>query len=218
MATDDAIALPPQLNGVLLVHATLRREAAGLHAATERFGDTTNDPAALVRLWSLFSRSLHRHHKGEDDMIYPLVLGREPDFADVHTDMHSEHGAIVEVLGRADAAFDRLHADPTGGNAQQAHADVAELQQVLTDHLAHEESAALPIVASVISEEEMANFEKRFVRDIPSRERGLSLAAMDASLPDHPELHLPAVPKPVQALLALVWRRQYASLAKRAGA
>ena len=89
---------------------------------------------------------------------------------------------------------------------------------MLTDHLAHEESSALPIVASVISEEEMAKFENGFVNDIPGRERGLSLAALDASLENYPELHLPAVPKPVHALLALVWRRQYASLIKRAGA
>jgi hypothetical protein len=33
----------------------------------------------------------------------------------------------------------------------------------------------------------------------------------------HPELHLPAVPKPVLALLALRWRRQFASLNARAG-
>jgi hemerythrin-like domain-containing protein len=217
MATDDTTALPPQLNGVLLVHATLRRQAAGLRAATEHFGDTSNDPAALVRLWSLFSRNLHRHHQGEDDVIYPLVLSRQPDFADIHAEMHAEHGAIVDVLERADAAFDQFRSDPTTGNARHAHAVVGEVQHVLTEHLAHEESAALPIVASLISEDEIAGFEKRFVSEIPSRERGLSLAAMDASLADHPELHLPAVPKPVQALLALVWRRQYASLIRRAG-
>jgi hypothetical protein len=87
MTTDDATIVPPELNGVLLVHATLRQGADDLYAATERFGETTNDPAGLVRLWGFYAGGLRRHHQGEDDVIYPLVLRREPDFADVESDM-----------------------------------------------------------------------------------------------------------------------------------
>jgi hypothetical protein len=84
-------------------------------------------------------------------------------------------------------------------------------------HLNHEESAALPVVASMITGEEMAKIERGFLDDIPRRERGLSLAALDAAVREHPELHLPAVPKPVLALLTLVWRRQLRSLLSKAG-
>src|SRR5262245_9116095 len=111
MTINDRTSVPPELNGVLLVHAALRRGATDLLAATERFGDTTNDPAGLVRLWTFFEGGLRRHHLGEDEIVYPLVASRQPDFADVESEMRAEHDSIDEHLARADAAFARLRSD-----------------------------------------------------------------------------------------------------------
>jgi hemerythrin-like domain-containing protein len=209
--------VPPELNGVLLVHATLRRGATDLLAATDRFGDTTNDPAGLVRLWSFYAGGLRRHHLGEDEIVYPLVASRQPDFADIESEMRAEHDSIDEYLARADAAFARLESDASKARAREAHDVVGDLNETLMSHLNHEETAALPVVASVITDKEMAKIERGFLDDIPRRERGLSLAALDAAVRELPELHLPPVPKPVLAVLALVWRRQFASLRRRAG-
>jgi hemerythrin-like domain-containing protein len=216
MTTDDATTLG--LNGVRLVHAALRRGAADLSTATDRFGETTKDPQHLIRLWNFYAGGLRRHHQGEDDVVFPLVASREPDFADIESEMRAEHEAIDELLARADVAFERLKSNPTRMSAGAAHDVVVELQEAVATHLAHEETAALPVVASVVTEPEMAEIEKGFLDDIPRRERGLSLAALDVAAREHPELHLPPVPKPVLAVLALVWRRQYAALVKRAGA
>jgi hemerythrin-like domain-containing protein len=218
MTTDDTTGTPPELNAVLLIHATLRQGADDLYAATDRFGVTTNDPAALTRLWGFYSDHLRRHHQGEDDVIFPLTASRVPDFADVESQLRVEHEAIDELLARADAAFNGLQADPTAARAQQAHGVIGELKDALTNHLAHEERDALGVVMSAIPGDEMAKIEKGFLRETPRRMLGLQLAAMDAATKQHPELHLPPVPKPVLALLALVWRRQYASLVRRAGA
>jgi hemerythrin-like domain-containing protein len=187
MTINDTTAVPPELNGVLLVHATLRRGATDLLAATDRFGDTTNDPAGLVRLWSFYAGGLRRHHLGEDEIVYPLVASRQPDFADIESEMRAEHDSIDEYLARADAAFARLESDASKARAREAHDVVGDLNETLMSHLNHEETAALPVVASVITDKEMAKIERGFLDDIPRRERGLSLAALDAAVRELPD-------------------------------
>src|SRR5262249_4098019 len=108
-------------------------------------------------------------------------------------------------------------AAPTAEHAAQAHATLGSLTDALDAHLAHEEAAALPVIASVISDAEMAKIETGFLRTLPRRDLGLSLAALDATVAARPDLHLPPVPKPALVLLALVWRRQYRSLLAAAG-
>lgn len=208
---------PANLNGVLLVHATLRKGGTDLQAATARFGDATQDPAVVVRLWDFYSRGLRLHHKGEDDVIFPLTTSRQPDFRDVEADMRREHDGVDVLLDAADAAFATLRTAGTTASARQAGTAVGELNEALAEHLAHEEQAAVPVVASVIGEAEMAKIEKGFLREIPRKDLGLSLAALDATTKEHPELHLPPVPRPALVLLSLVWRRQYRALLAKAG-
>ena len=118
----------------------------------------------------------------------------------------------------ADAAFAGLGSDASAARANEAHAVLVQLTQALDAHLAHEEAAALPVVAAVIPEAEMAKIERGFLREIPRKDLGLSLAALEATTKEHPELHLPPVPKPALVLLSLVWRRRYAALVAQANA
>ena len=132
----------------------------------------------LVRLWGFYARGLRQHHQGEDRAISPLVTSRQPDFADVESDMRSEHHTVDELLVATEGAFGTLGI-PAG---------------------------------------EMAKIEKGFLREVPRRDLGLLLAALDATAKEHPELHLPPVPKPALLLLSLVWRRRYAALVAQATA
>jgi hypothetical protein len=167
--TDPHPAAPPEeLNGFLLVHATLRKGGADLLAATARFGETPRDPAVLVRLWGFYSRGLRQHHQGEDRIIFPLVASRVPDFADVEADMRGEHHTVDELLAAADAAVANLQSDPRAARAGEAHAVLGQLTEALDAHLAHEEADALPIVAAAIPDKEMAKIERGFLHEIPA--------------------------------------------------
>jgi hemerythrin-like domain-containing protein len=219
MTAEPTPVIPPEeLNGFLVVHAALRKGGRDLRAATSRFGEREGDPAVLVRLWGFYSRGLRQHHQGEDREIYPLVTSRLPDFADIEADMRAEHHTVDELLAASDAAFSAIATGPTAAHAAQAHAVLGELTEALEAHLVHEEEAALPVVAAAITEPEMLKIEKGFVREVPKRDLGLLLAALDATTKEHPELHLPPVPAPARLLLALVWRRQYAKLVAAATA
>jgi hemerythrin-like domain-containing protein len=211
-------ARPPEnLNGVLIVHATLRKGGANLQAAAGRVGEPGVDTATVVKLWEFYARGLRHHHEGEDDVIFPLTAERQPDFRDIESDMRREHDAIDVALEQADAAFAALKASGSAADAERAAEAMGALNETLAAHLAHEEADAIPVVTSVIGDAEMTKIEKGFLKSIRKSDLGLSLAALDATAKTHPELHLPPVPKPALALLALVWRRQYASLLAKAG-
>jgi hemerythrin-like domain-containing protein len=213
-----AAARPPEnLNGVLIVHATLRKGGADLQAAAGRVGEPDVDTATLVKLWEFYARGLRHHHGGEDDVIFPLTASRQPDFNDIEAAMRREHDEIDVRLADADAAFAALKASGSTIDAERAGAAMGALNETLAAHLAHEEADAMPVVIGVIGDEEMTKIEKGFLKSIRKRDLGLSLAALDATAKAHPELHLPPVPKPALALLSLVWRRQYASLLAKAG-
>lgn len=219
MTPEPTPVIPPEeLNGFLVVHAALRKGGRDLLAATTRFGEHGGDPSVIVRLWGFYSRGLRQHHQGEDRIIYPLVTSRRPDFADVESDMRAEHHTVDQLLAASDVAFSALATGPTAAHAGQAHAVLSELTEALDAHLVHEEEAALPVVAAAITEPEMLKIEKGFIREVPRRDLGLLLAALDATTREHPELHLPPVPAPARLLLALVWRRQYAKLVAAANA
>jgi iron-sulfur cluster repair protein YtfE (RIC family) len=212
MPSVDPAAPPEELNGFLLVHATLRKGGHDLLDATARYGDGGRDAAPLGRLWGFYARGLRQHHQGEDAVIFPLVAQRQPDFADIEAELAREHHTVDELLAAADAAVTRLVATPDAARARDAQQRLTELTQVLDAHLAHEERAAFPVVLTAIPAKEMAKIERGFLREAPRKDLSLALAALEATTKEHPELHLPPVPAPARLLLALVWRRQYARL------
>jgi hemerythrin-like domain-containing protein len=215
--TDATHPSVEQVNGFLLVHAALRKGGADLRDAAGRFRAGIDQPAPLVRLWGFYERGLRHHHQGEDDVVFPLVVSRRPDFANIEAELQAEHATIDERLEAANDAFAQLGSQPTAEGATKVHDALGQLTDTLDRHLAHEEADALPVIAAVVSDAEMAKIEKGFLRTLPRRDLGLSLAALDATVAAHPELHLPPVPKPALLLLALVWRRQYRSLLASAG-
>jgi hemerythrin-like domain-containing protein len=218
MTAEPSAAIPPeQLNGFLLVHATLRKGGADLATATARFGETTLDPSVLIRLWAFYARGLRQHHHGEDRVVFPLVVSRRPDFADAEADLVREHHGVDELIDAVDAAFTALGSSRRAADAKRAAGVLAELNDALGAHLQHEETVALPVIAATIPPAEMEKIEKGLLREIPRSDLGLSLAALDATTKAHPELHLPPVPKLALVLLALVWRRQYTRLVAAAG-
>jgi len=72
-------------------------------------------------------------------------------------------------------------------------------------------------VGRATTSHELCSLADRAGTDLPDDPMSSRTSNIPSS-ENHSELHLPAVPKLVHALLALVWRRQYASLIKRVGA
>lgn len=142
-----------------LFHSALRRDLTRARVLLD-------SPASLSQrrrrrlgrhlLWLM--TQLRWHHEGEDHGLWPVLLEREPDSRAVLEGMEAEHAAIDEPILRLEEAARGLVA----GRAQPRDVRLAleVLEGPLLDHLAHEESAGLPIVRRTLSHREWQEFER----------------------------------------------------------
>ena len=169
----------------------------------------TADPAVRAG-WATFKNQLHLHHTAEDIALWPALRRQvtEPAQIAVLDAMEAEHARIDPLLAQVDAA---LAAGHNAGAGQQATASAAELADVLTGHMAHEEDEALPLVAAHLGPAGWAAFGRRAARD-----QGLLGAAeffpwmLDGAPADTTRRLLGMLPPPARLLYRAVWRPAYA--------
>lgn len=150
--------MPLDMTVMYAMHDVLRRELEHIARVTVRIDD---DPRHVLRTavgWQLFKRSLRIHHSAEDDMLWP-VLRRQlvdgPDDLVLLEAMEAEHAAISQVI----AAVDELLADPEADRVRLG--DLTDsLVRGVYGHLAHEEEAAVPLIARALTTAQWAAFEQ----------------------------------------------------------
>src|SRR5262245_55099966 len=73
--------LDPQLYGYASMHDAITRDLDRLVPRLDRL--QPGDPAvgaALVRWFDLFEALIVHHHRGEDDLVFPVLVERDPSF------------------------------------------------------------------------------------------------------------------------------------------
>jgi hemerythrin-like domain-containing protein len=96
-------------------------------------------------------RLLHAHHEAEDLTIYPWMLARLPEHADIFARMDAEHEAILGPLTAAEHAVAAWRTDPTETAREATATGLAELEGVLLRHLDDEEAEAVPLIGQCIT-------------------------------------------------------------------
>lgn len=143
-----------------IIHAAFRRDLARLdqalassHAGTPRRG------TEIATAWDNFDFQLHHHHADEETIFWPALrtLGASDALAE---ELESEHARMVVALEHAEAAMDRYRADPGTGTSASARAAIAELAEVIRQHLGHEERDMEPISAAHHTAPEMKAAQK----------------------------------------------------------
>ena len=183
-------------------HDAFRRDLYRLaDAATAGRGDAPGVRAG----WANFTRQLHVHHTVEDVALWPRVLDRlgdRPAGIELMSEMAAEHAALDPALHRVEEGL------------RSSAADIAErvstLARVLTDHMAHEETAALPLIGEVLT---LADWDA--FRGAMARKQGPSGAAayipwvLDSTTHDQRTRFLAAMPGPVARINKLWWEGRY---------
>lgn len=145
----------PDTHSMVVIHRGMRRESrmlAQLIAAVAP-GDTAR-AAVLADHFRDYRLGLHNHHHGEDEHLWPVLLGRVDLGADVVLRMEAQHERVAETLARAEAALPAWEA--TAGEAER-DALVAALTDhyaVLAEHMDDEETALLPLAAKHLTARE----------------------------------------------------------------
>jgi iron-sulfur cluster repair protein YtfE (RIC family) len=141
------------------VHAHLRRDAAGVAAAS---ADYRRSPAELAvvaapRLRGLIA-AMQGHHQIEDFHYFPAFRRAEPQLAPAFDRLEREHESLSFSVSAALAALDELHAtvqhlaaEPAASSTQELAAQryvdaAAALCRELERHLHEEESVVVPLL------------------------------------------------------------------------
>lgn len=195
-----------------VVHDAIRRDLRRLHdtLATQP-GTPLEDPRrhALCDHVDWMMDFLHRHHRSEDDGLWPLVLARAPETAPLLDRMEADHQHIVPAMETVGSAARAYRGDPE----QQAGLDSAlhTLSGALLPHLRREEDDAMPVVSATLTDRDWRSWDKRF------NVRGKSLTQlaidghwlMDQLDPQRYQTLVHLVPLPARLIIVKGFARRY---------
>ncbi len=206
---------PVDLTIMYVVHHAVRRDLRAFAAAAERTPVTDRMTwQTLTTRWEHFSAVLRQHHRSEDDGVWSLLRGRVDGCErGILEAMEAGHSAIEPMLAASSAAYRALAL--TGDDTARAEL-VATLLDTATgvrDQLAHEESAAIPLIQKYVSPQEWAAIaEEHFHRGMPPALMVAMVPWMMHELPIGTQARVLAVaPLPVR----VIWRVTRGGFARR---
>jgi hemerythrin-like domain-containing protein len=197
---------------MLMIHGLMRslfRDAPKLVAAAQP-GDA--DRARVLGEHVIeIADGLHRHHTGEDELLWDQLSAKSPGCA-LHVGlMKLQHAAMGEALYRLEKA-----AITWQDVADQAHRDAVvaaldDINTLLNAHLGDEERLILPTASQVMSQREWNRLGEHGRAAIPRNRMFIQLGfILDSMSPDAGKRFLAeALPAPARVLYRVVGRRQY---------
>jgi hemerythrin-like domain-containing protein len=148
---------PLDLSAMFVMHHGFRRDVRDLARAVPATAAADAEAwAALARRWKGFATALHHHHRVEDLSIWPRLLDRvqaagDPEARATLEAVQAEHTLLDPLVETCAGGFRAMVAAPDAETRDRLAADVIRTREVLLDHLANEETAALPLAQRYLS-------------------------------------------------------------------
>ncbi|MBL1078854.1 hemerythrin domain-containing protein [Nocardia sp. 2] len=201
----------PAIGQMAVIHRGFRKGLAaapglvrGLRAGDHgRIGIVTDHVRDLMD-------TLHIHHSGEDELLWPLLRERAPEDAARIQLMADQHGQVDELVRQVTTLLPLVTAD-LGVYREDLAGRLEELAKVLDEHMTVEETELLPIVARHITAAEWNRLGEHGLAKTAKSKRLLTLSRiLDNATPEERRLFLKDVPAPIRILWKLVGKRQLA--------
>ena len=181
--------LPGAVLGFIGMHLALRTETQGIEAAV-----ADGDLATAERRARLLGRVVLHHHAAEDELLFPMLVERQPGFTVTTTELERQHAELDALIRLVPSELDR----------------VGELREALEVHLRTEEQRALPVWLATFTPEEHVAFERSLQRHTSLRDVGLLVSwLIDASPQAALDVAAVKIPAPFRLLHQVWWRRRY---------
>jgi len=164
--------------------------------------------------------ALHHHHEDEDELLYPKLIERVPEQAEMTEHVEHEHQTIKTALGSASAACAAWRARPSAETGEALAAALDHLNSVVQPHLDDEEQKVVPLAAVTFTQQEWDAMGKRGAAWIPRNRRGIAFGMMLEPLDEADRAYMMrSLPAPVRMLYPFLierpWKKYAATL--RAG-
>ena len=177
---------PVDLTAMYVMHRAFRRDLDSFAAVAPAVAPDDRARWALVsRRFDFFATVLHKHHRGEDVAMWPLLAERGADAATLAA-LEAEHAGIDPLLVSARADLRALAAG-SGDAATRGRlaATTARLHDTLGAHLAHEERDGMALVQAHLTQEDWDRLDREvFSKDYAAREVPAVLGWVASGLPD----------------------------------
>jgi hemerythrin-like domain-containing protein len=207
---------PIDVRDMAIVHRTFRSaytEAAQLVRASA--GATPSRVTFLADHVDFVIATLHIHHEGEDELLYPKLVERAPEQAPMTEEIEHEHQRIATALDAASSACAAWRAQPTAETGETLAAALDEINAVASAHLDDEEEKIVPLAAVTLTQQEWDAMGDHAVAQIGRAKAPIAFGMMLEPLDEADRAHMKRVlPTPVRLLYPLLidrpWKK-YAS-------
>jgi iron-sulfur cluster repair protein YtfE (RIC family) len=202
------------MTAMYAMHDALRRELRHLAEVTANADDDPRRILGTAAGWELFKKALHVHHTAEDDALWPVMreaLAGRPDDLALLEAMEAEHAAIDPVIEAIDEEVGRALTDPGSGPARLGDLTDA-LVTGLDGHLEHEEDEALPLIQSVVTEQQWRHFGQVHGQRIGPDAPRILPWMLDGATPETAAAMLAPLPEPARTAFRTQWQPAYAAL------
>jgi hypothetical protein len=201
------------------LHAVFRKSLAaapGLIGAAP--ADDTGRSAIVGTYYDNVLRLLHAHHGGEDELIWPKLLERCPDDAELVSEVAAQHQAVSKLI---EVTMSQLQQWAGSGSERDA-ATLAGLMRQLNDelvpHLDAEEALVLPLCARYITQQEWAELPQHGMKHFDGDKPWLIMGLIFDNMPDGARDHvLASMPPPVGQMWANFGSTAYADFMANLG-
>jgi hypothetical protein len=151
------------------VHTMFRREFGAVPSliSTVAGGDEQRT-AVVADHVALLIKILEAHHGAEDECIWPLVRERGgAEVAAIVDLMEQQHAAIHAGYLRLEEALARWRESASAASREAAAAAMSELLPLLNEHLALEETRAVPQIERLLTKAEYARLAEHGAANTP---------------------------------------------------
>ena len=155
-AAVEADRAPVDIRDMIVVHTALLREfrLGSTAVMRTRPGDRRHAAAVAGHLRFLCDL-LHRHHEGEDAVLWPMLRQRTPASARrVIDDVEAQHRGLDLALAEVETLRTAWAGAPETASAERLAAQLDKLYLLLDEHLDLEERVLLPLAASALTADE----------------------------------------------------------------
>lgn len=169
------------------------------------------DGPALRAWWDHYELEIEHHHTREDELVFPLVAERDPDFTP--DELMADHAVLDLHMGTVRGGLEDLATgarEPAEVRTDLVH-QVGAFAVHLDDHLAREEHVVFPVLTDRVAPDEYADMERQMRKGTPLSALAFALPwILDEADPDlvaHAE-----IPLPLRVLDRWFWARRYARI------
>jgi hemerythrin-like domain-containing protein len=198
---------------MVLVHRAFRREFRMLPGLIRAVADGDRARAEVIgaHLQNL-TDALHHHHSAEDELLWPILVGRVGLRADLVHRMEAQHERLAVLLTRIGELNPRWRATAGAAVRDELAAVLASTSVGLDEHLADEEDEILPLVSEHISRAEWDRLNARAQEAIPKNKLAFVFVGsiLEEASPREETMFLAQLPAPVRVIYRLVGRGIYA--------